>query len=57
MYTVLDMAGTETASVVVPRRVKLHWASGSHVWGHELDDDDVPTIVRFRFDAPKRDAR
>jgi hypothetical protein len=53
-YTVLDAAGTATASAWVPRSVRLHWASATHVWGQELDADDVPTIVRFRI-VEKRD--
>lgn len=48
-WTVIAPNGDLAAIVTVPRNVRLHAASGEIVWGAELDDVDVPLVVRFRL--------
>ncbi len=47
-FVILDADGRERTHVTAPRRAKLLWASGDTAWGYELDEDDVPTLVRYR---------
>lgn len=47
-YTVIDRLGRVTAEAMVPARVRLRWVSGVVAWGEELDESDVPTLVRYR---------
>lgn len=46
-YWILNRLGTVIGSAVLPRKVTVMEASAQHVWGVELDDDDVPHVVRF----------
>ncbi len=48
-YDVLDASGTLIAHVETNRSVHLRWVSGTTAWGSELDDNDVPTLVRYRI--------
>lgn len=48
-YTVIDSAGEQIRTIEVARSVTLKWASADAAWGVELDEDDVPVIVRYRI--------
>lgn len=56
-YAVLGDDGEERARVRVARQVQLKWVSGSTAWGAELDDNDVPALVRYRVVANRDSAR
>ncbi|MBA2292312.1 MAG: hypothetical protein H0W15_07650 [Gemmatimonadales bacterium] len=45
----VDRTGKVTGSIVVPHNVTLHVISSSQAWGVEHDEDDIPSVVRFRF--------
>jgi hypothetical protein len=47
-YWIIAPDGTLTGRATVPSRTTLMAATGDWVWGTELDDDDVPAIVRYR---------
>ena len=47
--TVLGPDGNIAALVSAPARVRLKWISDSTAWGEELDENDVPTLVRYRI--------
>jgi hypothetical protein len=47
-YDVLDQNGNFVAQLSVPSNVTLRAARDNHVWGVELDENDVPTVVRYR---------
>lgn len=47
-YDVLDLSGNVIAQVEANRSVRLRWVSGTTAWGSELDENDVPTLVRYR---------
>lgn len=53
-YTVLGGDGRVTATANVPAGIRLRWVSDSTAWGEELDENDVPTLVRFRIARPAR---
>lgn len=48
-FTRLTADGRAALEVDAPAGVQLLWADASVVWGQMLDDDDVPTLVRFRL--------
>lgn len=48
-YAVLSAAGDIVASVTAPARIRLKWVSDSIAWGEELDENEVPTLVRYRI--------
>ncbi len=50
-WTVIGSDGQVLAEVGVPSRVRLRWVSGDVAWGEELDENDVPTLVRYRLTA------
>jgi hypothetical protein len=52
-FMVLDATGNITGIAVMPPRVRPLTVSASHVWGVELDEDDVPSVVRFRVAPPR----
>jgi hypothetical protein len=47
-WQVLDAAGRPIGRVSLPAKVAVQYADRSQVWGVELDELDVPTLVRFR---------
>jgi hypothetical protein len=53
-YTVLDAEGHFRAAVLATRSTRLLWVSGDLAWGEELAQDDVPTLVRYHVEAPRR---
>jgi hypothetical protein len=54
-YTVIGADGTVVARAVTSRRVHLKWAAGRTAWGEELDNNDVPILVRYRVATFDRD--
>jgi hypothetical protein len=50
-YLVLDPAGNVRGMASLPRNVQIRAADENHVWGIELDQYQVPSIVRYRFAA------
>ena len=48
-YAVLSASGDVMSSVSAASRIKLKWVSDSTAWGEELDENDVPTLVRYRI--------
>lgn len=48
-YTVLNPDGVVVADVLAPKKVNLRWVSDSTAWGDALDENDVPTLVRYRI--------
>lgn len=51
--TVIDANGRPHAEVTAPAKIRLKWVSGMTAWGEELDDNDVPTLVRYRLVAAR----
>jgi hypothetical protein len=51
-YLLLDADGRQTGTVKVAANVVLRTADASHAWGVELDEHDVPSLVRFRLPDP-----
>jgi hypothetical protein len=49
VYSVIDANGRHVAEVRTPRGVRLRWVSGDVAWGELLDDNDVPSLVRYRL--------
>lgn len=47
-WQVLDAAGRPVGRVSLPAKVAVQYADRTQVWGVELDELDVPTLVRFR---------
>jgi hypothetical protein len=47
-WTVIDPQGRIAATLSLPRNVRPMTVVGDNVWGVELDDVDVPTLVRWR---------
>jgi hypothetical protein len=47
-YDVLDEKGNIVAQLSVHSNVTLRAARANYVWGIELDENDVPTVVRYR---------
>lgn len=47
-YEVFDRNGTFVGRVTLPVRAQIYGAEGDWVWGTQLDEDDVPTVVRWR---------
>jgi hypothetical protein len=48
-YLLLNAHGQQTGTVTVPSNVTLRTADATHAWGVELDDHDVPSLVRYRI--------
>ena len=48
-FDVLDAKGQLLAQVEAGRSVRIRWVSGTTAWGQELDENDVPTLVRYRI--------
>lgn len=48
-WNVLDAEGRMTASLALPRRLRVQDADADHVWGTVTDEFDVPYIVRYRL--------
>ncbi|MEP6835769.1 MAG: hypothetical protein ABJB74_20445 [Gemmatimonas sp.] len=47
-WTVVSPTGVVTMTVEVPKNVRL-WRIDRGIWGTELDNDDVPSVVRYRI--------
>lgn len=47
-WLVVSPAGRVTTSVVMPQAIRL-FRIDRGIWGAELDDDDVPSVVRYRL--------
>ena len=45
--------GRVVAHVHASSRVRLRWVSGTTAWGEERDEDNVPTLVRYRVTSAK----
>lgn len=50
-HYVLDPAGDPLGTADLPRNVSVMVADAEHVWGLELDEFDIPSIVRYRLTA------
>jgi hypothetical protein len=50
-YLVLDSTGAVRGTASLPRSMQVRAADESHVWAVELDEYQVPSIVRYRFTA------
>lgn len=50
-YSVIQADGRDVISVSASPRIRLRWVSDSTAWGEELDENDVPTLVRYRVKA------
>ncbi len=50
VYEVFDRDGRFLGRVALPSRAVMIEADGDFVWGIELDDDDLPEIVRWRIE-------
>lgn len=48
-YWVISATGNLIASLATPKNLTLLAARGQNVWGVERDENDVPTIVKFRY--------
>ena len=48
-WTVLDPKGNVVATFGLPRNVRPMTVIGDQAWGVELDDVDVPQLVRYRI--------
>lgn len=48
-WTVIAPNGNIAATLVLPPNVRPMTVIGDNVWGVELDDDDVPQLVRYRI--------
>ncbi|MDP1858734.1 MAG: 6-bladed beta-propeller [Gemmatimonadaceae bacterium] len=48
-FDVLDAKGQLLAQVEAGRSVRIRWVSGTTAWGQELDENDVPALVRYRI--------
>lgn len=55
-FAVMNANGDLVVLVNAPARVRLKWVSDSVAWGEELDDNDVPSLVRYRI-SPALSAR
>ena len=53
LYSVLGVDGRIVAHVHASSRVRLRWVSGTTAWGEERDEDDVPTLVRYRVTSAR----
>ncbi|MDP1861915.1 MAG: hypothetical protein Q8K82_24865 [Gemmatimonadaceae bacterium] len=53
LYSVLGVDGRIVAHVHASSRVRLRWVSRTTAWGEERDEDDVPTLVRYRVTSAK----
>jgi len=53
-WTVLDPAGQAIYSVALPANAEVLSAARHVAWGVVLDEQDVPSIVRFRVDRTER---
>lgn len=49
--TVLDRDGRTRAFLTIPARAKLQWASADRFWVEVKDENDVPTLVRYRLSS------
>ncbi len=47
-YEVFDRTGRFLGRVALPPRTSLYDADGDTVWGTQVNEDDVPTLVRWR---------
>ncbi len=47
-FMLLDPRGSVVGTVAVPARTKVLTVSSTHMWGIELNQDDVPSVVRYR---------
>ena len=48
-WTVLSPDGTSRGTFALPKRATVHWTDGERIWVVELDDLDVPWVVRYRL--------
>ena len=53
LYSVLGVDGRIVAHVHASSRVRLRWVFGTTAWGEERDEDNVPTLVRYRVTSAK----
>jgi hypothetical protein len=50
LWMIVDRDGRIAGEVQVPPGVQLRYARGEQVWAVAYDEDDVPTLVRYRID-------
>jgi hypothetical protein len=50
-WHVLDSRGRIIARAWVPANLRVEYADRTHIWGVELDELDVPTLVKYRIVA------
>jgi hypothetical protein len=48
-WTVIAPNGNIVATLSLPPNVRPMTVIGDQAWGVELDDDDVPQLVRYRI--------
>ena len=46
-WIVLSPAAARIGTLTLPKNVALKAVDGRTLWGVELDEDDVPTVVRY----------
>jgi len=49
--TVIDASGRVRQHLTVESRAKVVWASADHMWLERKDENDVPSLVRYRFSS------
>ena len=54
LWEVFSREGAFLGRVAFPGRAKLMQADGNRVWAIQLDDDDLPSAVRYRIEPPLR---
>jgi hypothetical protein len=47
-WMVVDWRGEPIATLMLPRKLRVVAADRAHVWAVWYDDDDVPSVVRYR---------
>ena len=52
LWDVFSRDGAYLGRVRAPRTVRLFATRGNYVWGNIRDDDDVPTLVKYRVTPP-----
>jgi hypothetical protein len=52
LYDVFEPDGTYLGQVETPPRFASVFRRGNHIWGVELDEDDVPYVKRYRIVWP-----
>jgi hypothetical protein len=54
IYEVYSSDGRFLGRIPMPQRTTMLQADGEYFWGTTRDDDDLPSVVRFRVVPPFR---